>query len=271
MQATASISPRDSTSCFQRRRWSRRGLLAGAGGVAVGLAAGRGRGAAQMPVPTPVQGDCASDPGVELFLGFILGYPVVQLTDLVVPNDWTLHPNTYGGVIFRQPPGWSGATLYAYEFSPQGMPLFSAQQRPPLAPAVVSGRTVSANGAAGFEFASGTLQGVMLSPLQAANVAELGMVGERARLATLCAYEVQNPLGPAWLRAVAVDDETLLLTQGYAVAYPGMMPYTIVTYYSMYGPRDQFEPLMRQVFLRLMGQFYRGREISVTPTPTPEP
>lgn len=151
------------------------------------------------------------------------------------------------------------------------MPIFSAQQRPPLAPAVVSGRTVSPNGAAGFEFASGILQGVMLSPLQAATVAELGMVGERAGLSTLCAYEDENPLGPAWLRAVVVDDETLLVTQSYAVANSGIMPYTIVTYYSMYGPREQFEPLMRRIFLRIMGQVYRGREISVTPTPTPEP
>lgn len=271
MPAIAMHPPRDSAVCFQRRRWTRRTLMAGAGGVAVGLVSGWGRTGAQIPVPTPVQGDCSSDPGVDLYIGFILGYPVVQLPDLVVPNDWTLHPNTYGGVIFRQPPGWSGATLYAYEFSSRGLPLFTAQQRPPLAPAVVAGRTVSDNGAAGFEFVSGTLQGVMLSPLQAATVAELGIVGERARITTLCAYEDQNPLGPAWLRAVVVDDDTLLLTQGYAVAYSGMIPYTIVTYYSMYGPRDQFELLMRQVFLRIMGQFYRGREISVTPTPTPEP
>ncbi|MEZ4565082.1 MAG: hypothetical protein R2853_20340 [Thermomicrobiales bacterium] len=271
MPATASLSRSRSAGFAQQRRRSRRAFLGGVGGVAVGLMTGRERSGAQLPIPTPVQGDCTSDPGVELYLGFVLGYPVVQLTDLVVPTDWTLHPNTYGGVIFRQPPGWVGATLYAYEFSPQGMPLFSAQQRPPLAPAVVSARTVSADGAAGFEFASGSLQGVMLSPLQVATVAELGMVGERARLKILCAYEDQNPQGPAWLRVVTVDDETLLLTQGYAIAYSGMMPYTIVTYYSMYGPRAQFEPLMRQVLLRLMAQFYRGPDVSVTPTPTPGP
>ena len=257
--------------CQRRGRPSRRALLAGAGGVAVGLLAGGSRTSAQIPVPTPVQGDCGSDPGVELYLGFILGYPVVQLTDLVVPNDWTLHPNTYAGVIFRQPPGWGGATLYAYQVTPQGLPLWTPQQQPPLAPVMVAARSVSMAGDAGFEFVSGSLQGVQLTPLQAATVADLGMVGDRPRRTTLCAYEDQNPQGPAWLQASVVDRSTLLLTQGYAVPYSGLVPYTIVTYYSMYGPRDQFEPLMREVFLRFMGQFYRGQEISVTPTPTPEP
>lgn len=254
-------------------RGSRRVLLGGALAVgAVGAAAlvSAPRAEAQVSDLTLVQGDCSGEPGVQLYVGFSLGYPVVSLSELAVPANWVPNPTARAGIAFRQPPDWWGGTLYAYEFSPRGMPNWTTQWQI-MQPYLYSARAQAPGGVAGYEKVDGTGY-VLLGPLDVANIAEMGVVGEQARRQTLCTYLFTTGNGPGWMQTTLVDDDTLLLTVGVATAYPNQtVPSTVVVWEAMWGPRDQFETLMRAVFFPIMAQFFVGRDFMYTPTPTPEP
>jgi hypothetical protein len=219
---------------------------------------------AQQPVTT---GDCGTEPGVELLAKFNLGMPVAEIPDLLPPIDWVRYYNPQIGLTFLYPSTWMAQTLWAEQFSPEGAPRWTEQR--PFIPELTTNRIFSPDGAASFEAAVGTLHGVLLSPLQAANVADLGVAGDASRLAPFCDYEDRNPLAPSWFRASRIDGN-VLVSEGYAIPNPSAFtPSTIVTYYAMTGPREEFETLMREVYLRILFQFMPGG--GETPTPTPEP
>jgi hypothetical protein len=194
--------------------------------------------------PDPVvAGDCRVEPGVVTLAEFNLGYPVAPIPDLLPPLDWARYFHPPIGLTFLYPSTWSAQTLWAEQFSPEGAPLWTSSQ--PFVPALTSARVVSPDGSAAFEAAVGTLWGVVLTPLQAATVADLGLAGTSSRLSPICDYEDPNPLAPSWFRATYVDD-SVMVTEGYALASPSAFtPNTVVTYYGMIGPREEFEELMR--------------------------
>ena len=228
----------------------------------------RGRQALGQAPPGPiVTGDCRTEPGVTLIAEFDLGLPVMPIPDLLPPLDWARYFNPQIGLTFLYPGTWSAQTLWAEQLSPQGAPLWTTQQ--PFVPALTTARIVSPDGDAAFEAAVGTLYGALLSPLQAATVAELGMAGEGSRLTPICDYENRNPLAPSWFRAAYADD-SVLVSEGYALPSPSAFtPNTVVTYYAMIGPRAEFEVLMREVYLRILFQFLPGGGEEPTPTPVP--
>ena len=219
---------------------------------------------ARQPVTT---GHCRLEPGVELLAEFNLGMPVVEIPDLLPPLDWVRYDNPQIGLTFLYPGSWMAQTLWAEQFSPAGAPRWTEQR--PFIPELTTNRIFSPDGAASFEAAVGTLHGVLLSPPQAANVADLGVAADASRLAPLCDYEDPNPLSPAWFRASRVDGN-VLVSEGYAIPNPSALtPSTIVVYYAMTGPRDAFAALVREVYLRILFQFMPG--LGGEPTPTPEP
>ncbi|MGI9253899.1 MAG: hypothetical protein ACR2J8_09140, partial [Thermomicrobiales bacterium] len=248
------------------RRCSRRAAIAATGATL--LPRGPIRPGALAAQPT-LTGDCTQDPGVDLLGRFDLGEPVLPIEALLTPMGWPLYANYQTGLSFYYPPDWSASTIWAEGLSASGAPVWTASQ--PFVPALTSHRIVSPDGAAAFEAVIGTLYGSILSPLQAAGIAELGLAGEGTPLSEVCAFEDLNPLQPGWLRAVwaGANQQVTLVSQGYALASPSSFtPNTIVTWYAMAGPRGLFEALMREIYLRILFQFLPGG--GDEPTPTPE-
>ena len=247
------------------RPLTRRALGLGSLGLTT-LTLGRQVGAAQIAPGATLSGDCLIEPGVALLAGFNLGQPVVSIPELLAPLDWQRYVNFDTGLSFTYPPDWTGGTLWAERVSGSSGPVWTMQQ--PLAPALTTARIFSSDGSASFENAIGTIYGVVFNLSQAATMAELGLVGASARLTPICSYEDPNPLAPSWFRASYVDD-SVLVTEGFAWASPrALLPNTLVIYYGMLGRRDEFEALMREVFLRILFQFKGGGGDEPTPTPT---
>jgi hypothetical protein len=222
--------------------------------------------ASNQVVPTPiVSGDCSDEPGVQLLVEWRLGLPVMTLEELLPPRSWVryVHPTT--PVTFLYPPKWQEQPLWADSFSQDGVPLWT--DKPIAMPQLTSERLISPDGDALFEFAGGTIAAAVLAPGEAATVAEMGVVGEDARLRSICSYEDANPLLPGWFHAARVED-SVLVTYGWPIANAtSLWPNTIVYYYSMFGPRDSFEDLMRTVYIPILFQL---TGIGGGPTPTPE-
>jgi hypothetical protein len=246
-----------------------RRTLIGAGALALAAAttASLGRSSAgDQAVPTPViSGDCADEPGVQLLVEWRLGLPVMTLEELLPPRSWVryLHPTM--PVTFLYPPDWREQPLWADRFSREGVPLWTDQ--PMAMPQLTSERLISPDGDALFEFAGGTIVGAALAPGEAATIAELGVVGEEARLRSICSYEDANPLVPGWFHAARVED-AVLVTYGWPIANAtALWPNTVVYYYSMLGPRDRFDDLMRTVYIPILFQL---TGIGGGPTPTPD-
>ena len=254
---------RERSSCSQRL--TRRAVMLGAATLGA-LALIRQDGRAQIPSGAIYSGDCRVEPGVELLVGFNLGQPVVSIAELLPPFDWRRYVNIELGLTFLYPPDWSAVTLWAEQFSPGGAPLWSSQ--PVFLPTLTTNRVIAPDGTASVEAAVGTISGALLSPLQAARIADLGVIGETTRQTPICSYEDPNPLAPAWFRASYIDGY-VLISEGFALPNPSAFtPSTIVTYYAMTGRRDAFEALTREVFLRILFQFLPGGGDQPTPTPT---
>ena len=248
-----------------RPRCSRRAAIAA---VPATQAAGR-RAAAGTPhgeQPT-YTGDCRDDPGMDLLGRFDLGEPVLPMPALLPPPDWRISSNPRTGLTFLYPPDWLAGTLWAESLDASGTPAWTATQ--PFIPALTSHRIMSADGSALFEAVIGTLPNLLLAPLEAAAIAELGILGA-GETAAICAFESRDSLTPGWLRGVRAGGrgQITFASQGYALPNASaLVPGTIVTWYAMAGPSGLFEALMRQVFLRILFQFMGGGD---EPTPTPE-
>ena len=211
--------------------------------------------------------NCQSEPGVEFLRRFNLGAPGVPFADLLAPADWVLHPNQANSMWFRYPPGWRPEVWWADQFTRDGAPIWTAQQ--PWVASLFSVRAISPNGDAMFEMAGGTVMSHRLSLDQAATLAERGAVGNDVQLTPICEEELPSPLGPMWFRASAFGD-FVLVTQGVPFTDPtGFANGTGLGYYSMYGPRDEFDALAHDVFVRILYQLYPDPITLVTPTPTP--
>lgn len=232
------------------------------------MLAGEGR-AGGEGVPTPVVGgDCRVEPGVELLAEWNLGYPVVSPVELTPPLDWVrfIHPTL--PVTFLYPPDWIPVALWADAFSSSGAPIWSDQ--PVGLPQLTSERIVSPAGDAAFELVSGTINGVRLTPGQAAFIAEQGLLGENAEVTPLCTFEDANPLFPSWFHGMRYQG-SVLVTEGWPLPQSGLFgESTILNYYSMVGPQARFEELMRTVFMPILAQLSGGGGES-NPTPTVSP
>lgn len=218
-------------------------------------------------VPTPViTGDCHPEPGVQLLAEWNLGLPVLSPIELLPPLTWVRYLHPTSPVSFLYPPDWIPIALWAESLSPTGMPVWLDQ--PVALPQLTAHRIVSPTGDAAFEFVSGTVTGMALSPAQAAWVAEQGIMGEQAELTPLCTFEYAHPLLPSWFHGMHTGDR-VLVTEGYPLPQTGLFgDSTILNYYSMAGPQANFETLMRTVYIPILAQLSGGGGES-EPTPTP--
>lgn len=208
-------------------------------------------------------GDCLADPGVELFVGFRLGLPVMEMRDVIPPVTWPLASHPTLPLVLKIPPDWTMTGAWADSFTDQGTPVWQAQ--PMLFPQLTSARVVSPDGLVVFEFAVGTIQGPPLDVEQAATIAKQGVLGDRPRLESICTFRDNNLFAPGWFHADYVDDATLIC-MGNAIPQSSVLfPSTIVTYHTMIGPSDAYEAIVRTYFIPLFFQFLGGG--AGTPTP----
>lgn len=243
------------------KRRSRRAVGAGALAAALLYATALGRTPAR-----DLSGDCSAEPGVQLLLDWSFGKPVIDITELVPPGNWAQYAHPTMPLFFRYPPDWFPVALWADSFTPNGTPNW--QEQPPYVAMLTSGRVISPDGYASFEFASGTITGVALVPEQAAIVAKQGLLGESPRLTSLCTHETPPNLGPGWFHADELESSILVSYGWTAVPAVGLTPTTTVTYYTLFGPQPSFESLMRSVFIPILSQL-EGGGYDPTPTPTP--
>jgi hypothetical protein len=154
--------------------------------------------------------------------------------------------------------------LWADQLSATGTPVWS--DIPTLQPQLTSERIVSPDGDGAFEFVTGTLSGLWLTPGQAAAVAEQGLVGDQVARTPLCTFEDANPLLPSWFHASYLDG-SVLVSEGWPLPRTSVFgDSTILNYYTMAGPQTRFESLMRSVFIPILAQLTGG---GGEPNPTP--
>lgn len=245
---------------------NRRAMLAGLLGTSLGMA-GLHRIGTEAQAPADLAG-CLAEPGIALFLGIFQGQPLMQLEELMPRPDWQLFLSPSTTVSFLYPPDWTGQVLFASSFSPSGAPQWVGQQQ--SASGLTSARVVGPQGNAIWEYVIGSLLGVALTLEQAVAIAEAGVFGDGPSGTRLCAHtETVTGVGVSWLTAVERDG-LVLMTNGTLSSDPAAtVPYSVLTYYALGGPKAELEPLMRQVLIPIQWQMLRGGGFEPTPTPTP--
>jgi hypothetical protein len=238
----------------------RRALLTGLI-AAAGLPGGRWLARGQQPADLAA---CLAEPGIALYLDLYEGDLVMTQEELLPRADWLLFASPATPVSFYFPPDWTGQVLFATTFTQAGAPQWSPQQT--QTSGLVAAQVVSPDGSAGWAFVAGTLLGVMLDSDQAATVAERGVLGDATGGTRFCAYGEPGVLGWSWLTGVEQNGSTLLTNGELFVDGSG---FSVLSYYTLYGPQAQFEALMRTVFLPIQWQLLRTGEGLVIPTPTP--
>ncbi len=217
-----------------------------------------------------VEGDCADEPAVQMLLDWRSGLPVYPSPgDSAPPPDWVLyqHPALFPPYLI--PPDWTPQALWAETLTPAGEPIW--QSNPPAAAQVILTRMTSPDERSVFEFATGAIQGVLLTTQEAALVGKQGLLGENPRLRQGCLIDDQeNPLSPAWFSAER-HRSNLVISFGNAMQLPdAFLPATVVSYTNILAPRRNAAEMMYEVFLRMLFQFLGGGG-SEAPTPTPTP
>lgn len=243
----------------------RRSLLAGM--LATGLGtAGMCRTGTEAQAPDLAR--CMAEPGIALILNLFQGQPVMQLEELMPQADWQLFASPATPVSFYYPPDWTGQVLYASTVSPGGSPQWVDQQQ--SSSGLISARVVSPQANAIWEYVVGSLLGVALTLEQAVALAESGVFGDGPSGSRLCTHTEQTISGAtSWFTAVERDG-VMLLTNGTLSSDPtATVPYSILTYYALGGPRAELESVMREVLIPIQWQMMRGTSYVPTPTPTP--
>lgn len=211
---------------------------------------------------------CLSDPGVALYLALQQGQLAMTSQELLPGPTWQLFVSQATPISFYFPPDWIGQTLFASTFSPNGAPQWTTQQQ--SIGGIASARITAPDATALWEYAIASLQGVALTIEQGVMIAESGVLGDGVQGNRLCIHtEPTLDGGTTWFTAVEWNG-SILLTNGslYADA-SGFVPFSVLAYYGMGGPRTRFESLMRSVFLPIQFQLLQGYGSNPTPTPTP--
>lgn len=247
-------------------RATRRSLL-GAAAVALPLYLAQ---RAQGQEPPLIEGDCAEESAVAMFLDWRSGrsvYPSVAASGPQI--DWEPFPHPSLPVPYLIPPGWEGIAAWADSFTREGEPVW--QDSPLALPQLTLARLVSPEGDAVFEYAVGSIQQVLLTTRESARIGKMSTLGADPNLEQVCLIDDQhNALAPGWF-SVDRHKRDLLITFGNATVLPhDIAPATVVSFTSMYGPRRDMEDLMYEAFLRILFQFLGGGSDDPTPTPTEE-
>lgn len=223
----------------------------------------------QQAAPTAViEGVCEDEPAIEMLFDWRAGKSVYRSVAEAGPqSDWTPfnHPSSLGP--FLIPPGWTGIAAWTDSFTQDGVPEW--QDTPMNLPQLTLSRIVSPDGDAAFEYSVGSIQQVLLSTQQSAQIAKQSVLGATPTLQSVCMIDDQhNQLGPGWFMADKHQTD-LLITFGNATQLPSnFSPTTVVSFTNLYGPREDMEQLMYDVFLRILFQFLGGGSGDPTPTPT---
>ena len=253
---------------FHRSRvLNRRSFLTGAGATGAAMLLSR-FGRAQVSDSAVYEGDCESEPAVEMLFDWRAGKQVYPtLGEMAPPPGWQLfnHPSLLPP--FLIPPGWNAYAFWADSYDRDGVPEW--QDKLLYLPQLTLNRVVSPDEDAVFEYAVGTVQPDLLTTMQSADLARRGLLGADVRYRQVCVIDDQlNALAPGWF-TVDRQRTNLLLTFGNALQMPSLyLPGTVVSYNTMYGPRRHMKELMYDYFLRFMFQFLGGGG-SNDPTPTP--
>ena len=239
-------------------RIPRRSLVQLAGAFAgAGFGARAVRARAQTPPTLIGEGDCTVEPGVQLLVDFNLGRPVsLTLTDLQAPTNWQPYRHPTLPLLLFIPPDWTGVAGWADSYSASGRPNWTDQR--PDVPQLNLARVISAEGDAAFEYVVGNILGQPMTPEQVAPVAKQSLLGEDPDIRSICTFLDTNPLNPAFFQADRFE-QSIHITAGNAVGLPSLFaPATTVSFQNFFGPRTDFEELMRDVFLRFVVQFMGG-------------
>ncbi len=204
------------------------------------------------------EGDCEDEPSVALLFAWREGQPVYDSPADGMPQiDWVPFEHPSLPAPYLIPPGWTGVPAWADSFTRSGMPQW--QDTPLQLPQLTLARVVSPGGEAVFEYAVGSIQGVLLTTMESAHIGKQSVLGEDPRLRPVCTIDDQmNPTAPGWF-TVDRSGSGLLITFGNALQMPhDIAPATVVTFTSLFAPRRQMPDVMYEVFFRILYQFLGG-------------
>jgi len=216
-----------------------------------------------------IEGDCEDEPSLQMLFDWRDGKPVYEsIADSGPQIDWVPFEHPSLPVPSLIPPDWTGVAGWADSFSRDGVPEW--QDAPLALPQLTMSRIVAPDGDAAFEYAVGSIQQVLLTTADSATLAKENVLGADPTLRSVCVIDDQyNQLSPGWFTADR-HETSLLATFGNALQLPhDIVPATVVTFTSLYGPRKDMEQLMFDVFLRILFQFLGGGSSDPIPTPTP--
>ena len=248
----------------------RRKLVAGLAAVAAPVALGARAYGMQSDTTAITDGDCTSEPSVQMLFDWRAGKPVYDSpADSGPQPDWIASNLPVPLLPYLIPPDWRAVVGYCDSISTSGEPQWTDQ--PMQLPWLYLARVLNNDSTAAFETISGNIQGQPLTPEQVSSIAKASLVGGNADLDPVCTIDDSaNTLAPAYF-AVDRSGENLLLTSVTSIGLPDIyLPATTVSITSMFGPRKEMEDLMHDVYLRILFQFLGGGG-DETPTPTPTP
>jgi hypothetical protein len=235
-------------------RGTRRSLL---GAAAVALPIFLAHMARRQEAPV-TEGDCEEEPAVAMLFAWRNGESVYpSVADGMPQTDWQRFQHPSLPVPYLIPPGWTGMGIWTDTFTRAGEPIW--QDTPLTLPQLTGTRLVSPDGDALFEYAVGSIQQVILTNRDSISIAQQSVLGEDPNLRSVCVIDDQfNALAPGWF-TVDRHESDLLITFGNTQALPhDIAPATVVSFTSMYGPRQDMEDLMYDVYLRILFQFLGG-------------
>jgi len=225
------------------------------------------RALAQQP-GLELEGDCNDEPGVALLLDWQKEVLRMREDEILAPVGWQLFASPNTSLVLLIPPDWTAQFGWATQFTSKGAPILDTTPDPNAALQVA--RLLNRESTIAFDYASGILQGVALKPLEAAQIAIQAILGEDPDLDPICTSTLDDGFMQSWITAHRFKD-SILVTSGQVIAdATGFSPYTSITYQAFYGPRESFEQVVREIFIRFLYQQLQSGGSDPTPTPTPE-
>lgn len=255
---------------------SRRTLLGLAPVVAATIWAGRG--SASNARQLELEGDCTSEPAVELLYNFFtLNVEALQYLGLTDLDGWKLAESTQLGP-FMVPGDWDVVNVWANDWEDNGIPRWQAEPMP--APAWSATMVISPGQDAFWVYVYGSVDGPHQTTFEIGDLARSVIVGSDARLREICATGQQEAVNTdlentLFLTADRQGSE-MLLTHGWALQSPFTGPSlgsgATFGITGMVAPRRDAEEIMQNVYLRIMFQLLpKGSGGAGPPTPTSTP
>lgn len=236
----------------------RRRLLTFIGAAAAGIMPLDAMGAIQTTAKPVTDGDCTNEPSVQMLSDWGAGKPIyASIAESGPQIDWVPSGLPVPMLPYLIPPDWRAVTGQCDAIDRDGVPQWTNQQL--QVPWLTLARVLNKDSTAAFEYIVGNIQGQPLTPQQVTTIARASLLGPDPKLKAVCSVDSSaDPLAPMFFSADRYED-SLLLTSVTALGLPDVfLPATTVSITSIFGPRDEMEDLMHDVFLRILFQFLGG-------------